>query len=90
MRRGLHQSRLAAAPGDHAGGIDAFVRIYTLAGSVSRSRSYQLGTSAYDASQGVGVDDSGNVIAAGYTFGALPGQTSAGGSDAFLQRIVPP
>ncbi|MGH2829779.1 MAG: SBBP repeat-containing protein [Actinomycetota bacterium] len=32
------------------------------------------------------MDGSGNVYAAGYTFGTLPGQTSSGSYDAFLRR----
>jgi hypothetical protein len=33
----------------------------------------------------VGIDASGNVYVAGHTDGALPGQTSAGGIDAFVR-----
>ncbi len=44
----------------------------------------QLGSSAADYGKGVSVDADGNVYVAGHTAGALPGQTSAGGADAFL------
>ncbi|MBX3188594.1 MAG: SBBP repeat-containing protein [Labilithrix sp.] len=67
-----------------AGSTDAFVRKYDAAGTVLWTR--QFGTSEADFAQSVSVDASGNVIVGGRTFGALPGQTSAGASDAFVRK----
>ncbi len=46
----------------------------------------QLGTSGDDRAFGVAVDSSGNVYAAGYTSGALDGNTNAGGTDLFVVK----
>ena len=46
----------------------------------------QLGTSSIDIANGVAVDSSGNVYAAGYTSGALDGNTNAGGYDLFVVK----
>ncbi len=46
----------------------------------------QFGTSGEDRATSVSVDGSGNVYVAGYTEGTLPGQTSAGGVDAFVRK----
>jgi cysteine-rich repeat protein len=46
----------------------------------------QFGTSVDDQGYGVSVDPSGNVLVAGYTTGALPGQSSGGGEDAFVAK----
>jgi len=46
----------------------------------------QFGTSASDSAWGVAIDTSGNVYVAGRTSGALPGQSSAGESDAFVRK----
>jgi len=50
----------------------------------------QFGTSDYDSTSGVAVDLSNNVYVAGYTYGTLPGQSSSGGTDAFLVKFVQP
>jgi hypothetical protein len=68
-----------------AGEIDAFVRKYGAAGTVVWTR--QFGTSASDQGEAVAVDGAGGVYVAGNTFGALPGQTNAGASDAFVQKL---
>ena len=47
----------------------------------------QFGTSDGDSAWGVAVDTSGNVYVAGFTEGALPGQTSAGERDVFLVKF---
>jgi autotransporter-associated beta strand protein len=66
-----------------AGGFDAFVRRYDAAGNELWTR--QFGSSGVDAAVGVAVDASG-VYVVGRTDGTLPGQTSAGGDDAFVRR----
>lgn len=74
-----------ALPGQSSfGASDAFVRKYSSSGSVIWTR--QFGTSTYDGASGVAVDALGNVYVAGYTDGALPGQTSFGDLDAFVRK----
>jgi hypothetical protein len=46
----------------------------------------QVGSSDRDSARSVSVDGNGNVFVAGDTSGALPGQTSAGDSDAFVRK----
>lgn len=72
-----------------AGGVDAFVRAFDSAGSDVWTR--QFGGSDADVAVDVAVAG-GNVYVAGLTDGSLPGQTSAGGRDAFLVKIgfLPP
>ena len=67
------------------GGADAFVRAYDSAGTELWTR--QFGGRDLDAALGVAVDKSANAYVAGFTDGALGGQTSAGGRDAFLAKI---
>jgi len=66
-----------------AGGYDAFVRKYDSDGNAVWTK--QFGTSATEAAYGASADASG-VYVAGFTDGALPGQTSEGGSDAFVRK----
>jgi hypothetical protein len=66
-----------------AGDMDAFVRKYDFAGNVFWTR--QFGTTGIDFASGVAVDATG-VYVAGFTEGTLPGQTSAGGIDAFVRK----
>ncbi|MBI4310832.1 MAG: SBBP repeat-containing protein [Chloroflexi bacterium] len=74
-----------ALPGQiGAGDIDAFLRMYGTAGNYVWTR--QFGSSAHDEAWGVSADNFGNVYAVGWTFGALPGQISAGGINAFLLK----
>jgi hypothetical protein len=63
------------------GNSDAYVRNYTHSGVLQWTN--QFGTPAADLAWGVTADASGAVVA-GCTAGALPGQSSAGGSDAFI------
>jgi len=78
-----------ALPGQtSSGGGDAFVRKYD--GSGSEIWTKQFGTSTYDEAYDVAVDTFDNVYVAGQTYGALPGQTSSGGRDAFLVKFVQP
>jgi hypothetical protein len=68
----------------NAGGSDAFVRKYDSNGDEIWTR--QFGTSEFDNIWGISTDSSGNIYVAGSTLGALPDQTSAGGSDAFVRK----
>jgi hypothetical protein len=70
-----------------AGEGDAFLRKYDPAGEEIWTR--QFGTSDVDWTLAVGLDGAGNVYVAGDTEGSLPGQASAGGSDAFLRKYDP-
>ena len=73
------------APGPDTGGRrDAFVRKYDSAGSELWTR--QFGTPSGDDAHGVAVDAGGNAYVAGRTPGTLPGQTPAGGYDAFVRK----
>src|SRR5437867_696848 len=77
-------------PGElSAGGYDAFVRKYDVAGT--ELWTHQFGTSGNDLAWAATADGS-SVYLAGYTDGTFPGQTGVGGQDAFLAAIdtVPP
>jgi hypothetical protein len=75
-------------PGQKAGGmIDAFLRRYDPSGAEVWTR--QFGSNERDLAKGVALDDVGNVYVVGQTMGALSGQTSAGGWDAFLRKYSP-
>src|SRR5438552_2202935 len=72
-------------PGQKAAGmIDAFVRRLDPAGHEVWTR--QFGSPERDEPKGMALDDTGNVYVVGQTFGSLPGQTSAGGWDAFIRK----
>ena len=47
---------------------------------------HQFGSSEYDVAWGIAVSGT-DAYVAGWTLGALPGQTNAGGADAFLRRL---
>ncbi len=49
----------------------------------------QFGTTGFDRAQGVAIHETG-IYVDGRVGGTLPGQTSAGGQDAFLVRLVAP
>ncbi|MBK7401984.1 MAG: SBBP repeat-containing protein [Myxococcales bacterium] len=66
-----------------AGGRDGFVRSYDASGNERWTR--QFGSSQFDGVRGVAVDASGNVLVGGFTVASLPGQTSVGKEDAFVQ-----
>ncbi len=73
-----------ALPGQTSNGSrDAFLRKYDSTGTEAWTR--QFGTAGYDIALAAAVDASG-VYVAGYTAGTFPGQTSAGGFDAFLLK----
>ena len=67
-----------------SGGVDAFVRKYDVTGNEVWTR--QFGTPAGDGAFGVSVDSTG-AYAAGLSDGTLPGQTGAGGKDAFVVQV---
>jgi hypothetical protein len=66
-----------------AGGTDAFVCTYDAAGNLLWTR--QFGTTGNDTLDAVSADASGNIVVAGATARALPGQTFAGHVDAFVR-----
>ena len=71
-------------PGQTAqGNSDAFLAKYSLTGTPLWTN--QFGTSSADLAWGVAADPSGAVVA-GCTAGTLPGQTSSGGSDAYIAK----
>ena len=70
-----------------AGAEDAYMRKYSPAGE--ELWTHQFGSPAWDRANGVVVDKEGNIIVAGATQGALPGQTNAGGQDAFVAKFSP-
>jgi len=77
-----------ALPGQtSAGSGDAFVRKYDVDGN--EIWTHQFGGSGDDEARGVAVDASG-VHVAGVTDGVLPGQTTAGGEDAFVAKLAQP
>jgi uncharacterized protein (TIGR03437 family) len=77
----------AALPGQSpAGGVDAFARKYDLDGNEQWTR--QFGTSSNDSAHGVAVDAVG-IYVVGAVGGTLPGQSTAGGADAFLRKYDP-
>ena len=74
-----------ALPGKTSlGGVDAFVRTYDTGGNHGWAR--QLGSAGTDDATSVSVTP-GTSYVAGFTDGALPEQTSSGGTDAFLIRL---
>jgi len=66
-----------------AGGQDAFIRKYSAGGSEVWTR--QFGTPQVESAIAVATDGL-SVYVAGLTWGALAGQTSSGGTDAFLRK----
>jgi phage repressor protein C with HTH and peptisase S24 domain len=67
------------------GEFDAFIRKYNSDGDEEWTR--QFGTSGRDVANRVYADSSGSVYVVGSTTGTFPGQTSEGGSDAFLAKF---
>ena len=66
------------------GADDAFIRKYDPTGNIIWTR--QFGTAFTDRAHSVSVDTAGNSYVTGYTSGAMPGQTSSGGGDAFIRK----
>lgn len=78
-------STLATLPGFgnvNAGGEDLFLLKYDSTGVLQWVR--QFGSVAGDQAYGVAVGSNGQIFVVGATLGALPGNASLGGSDAFL------
>ena len=71
----------------HSGYDDAFVRKYSPEGTELWTS--QFGTASSERCWGAAADRDGNVIVAGATQGALPGQTSGGNWDAFVRKYSP-
>ncbi len=69
-----------------AGGQDAFVRKYDAGGD--HAWTVQLGTNQWDAAYGVAYFEPGIILVVGSTYGAFAGQSSFGGQDAFIARIL--
>src|SRR3989304_3425820 len=80
---------LGGLPGNTqtGGAYDAFVRKLSPEGIELWTR--QFGSSAADGALAVGGYGTGNIIVAGPTEATLPGQTSAGGEDAFVRKLSP-
>lgn len=66
-------------------GINSFVTLYDSGGEAQWTRN--TGPQAVDAAFAVDFDADGNVIVAGQTAGALPGETHQGGQDAYVQKL---
>jgi len=75
-----------ALPGQTSvGASDAYIRKYDSNGKELWTR--QFGTQSADNAPSVAVDGAGNLYVVGDTTGALPGQTSLGGEDAFVVKM---
>jgi hypothetical protein len=70
-------------PNSNFGSYDAFVSKYDSSGNLQWTR--QLGSSSYDASNGVSADLLGNVYISGYTEGSMAAP-NASGIDAFVAK----
>jgi len=71
--------------GDHAGNKDVFIRSYDTAGNMIWGE--QLGTSDDDYINTVTIDNTGNIIVAGHTWGSLDGD-NADRFDAFIRAYT--
>ncbi len=76
--------RLPLPPQSQPDSDDAFVSKYDRSGSALWTR--QFGSGYNDQAFGVAVDSGGSVYVVGYAQGAIPGQTSSGGEDAFIRK----
>ncbi|WP_254564047.1 SBBP repeat-containing protein [Oscillatoria sp. HE19RPO] len=72
--------------GINAGSDDAWVAKYDSSGTQQWIQ--QLGTTSNDSSNGITIDSAGNPYITGLTVGIL-GDTSAGGSDAWIAKLSP-
>jgi hypothetical protein len=70
--------------GTNAGGEDA--ALYKYSTSLSLQWAQQFGSTGNDRITAIGVDSAGDVYAAGFASGALPGQTLLGDTDAFVVK----
>lgn len=67
------------------GSGDTFVTKFTNTGEEVFTR--QVGTSSVDGGLSVKTDSSGNIFVAGFVAGALSGETSSGGNDAYVTKL---
>ena len=81
---GIASASFVFDPNDPLQNGNAFVAKYDSSGSQVWLKT--LSSSGTDYSRGIAVDGQGNVYIAGETAGSLPGQTSAGGLDAFVAK----
>lgn len=78
---------LGSLPGQtSAGGGDAFIRKLDSSGTEVWTRQFGTGGGDWDEAHSVFVDGSGVYVAGSTATGALPGQVSAGGHDAFVRK----
>ncbi|RLT45253.1 MAG: hypothetical protein DWI57_01080, partial [Chloroflexi bacterium] len=75
---------IGSFPGQtNSGSNDVYIRKQDMEGNEVWTR--QFGSSSHDYAFGIAADSSG-IYVAGYTEGVLPGQTSLGGADIYLQK----
>ncbi|MBX3244177.1 MAG: SBBP repeat-containing protein [Acidobacteria bacterium] len=75
----------ASLPGQTSlGSNDAFLRRYDAEGNEVWTR--QFGTNSVDSGYAADTDPEGNIYVVGDTVGTFPGQTSSGGTDAFVRK----
>ncbi|TXH25770.1 MAG: hypothetical protein E6Q99_05455 [Elusimicrobia bacterium] len=75
----------ALAGGQNQGALDGYVLHYRNNGAASFVQ--RLSTMSADIVAGLAVDWADNVYVAGYTYGAFPGQLSAGKADGFVAKL---
>jgi hypothetical protein len=75
----------AFAGGQNQGALDGYVLHYRNNGAVSFVQ--RLSTMSADIVSALAVDAANNVYVAGYTYGAFPGQLSAGKADGFVAKL---
>ncbi|MEZ0322467.1 MAG: hypothetical protein ABWJ63_11200 [Thermus sp.] len=76
---------LGSLGGANQGDWDFFVAKFTPEGK--RVFLKQYGTRLWDKVTGLGIDKQGNLYVGGFTYGAFPGQRSAGDRDYFLAKL---
>lgn len=77
----------ALAGGQNQGAFDGYIMRYRSNGAVAWVQ--RLATMSADIVACLAVDDAENVYVAGYTYGAFPGQASAGKADAYVAKLGP-
>jgi hypothetical protein len=73
------------SPGSHLGERDAFVLAFTDAGAPIPAVAAQFGSDDFDTASGAALAPDGSLVVVGYTRGALPGMSNAGGFDTFVR-----